>query len=174
MQNLCNQLRTIIPSVILFIIGILFCCSVAIGITGLSVIIGIILILTGCLLIINSLLKQKNIINYTGIISVGLIAFGIVFISNHLAGIIFLFIPWFLIILGIFFVIDIILNKIIKDNLNLTNLILRIILAIICLALGFCLKFINGFIEYSSIILGVLMIAVSLYLIISLFINNKK
>ena len=43
-----EELKTIVIAVLLMVIGILFCCSMSIGIDGLSVVIGLILQLSLC------------------------------------------------------------------------------------------------------------------------------
>lgn len=153
----------IIYPIILFALGILFCCSLAIGISGLSIIIGIVLILIGLGIGINDFIEKSEILNINGLYSSIFIALGIVFISYELAGIVFLFIPWFLIVFGTIVLIDALYSKISKSDTNITSFILKILVVIVSLTLGICLITIKGFMEYASIVLGILLIVYSIY-----------
>jgi uncharacterized membrane protein HdeD (DUF308 family) len=171
-----DQLKTIILASIILILGIFFCCSLSIGIRGLSVVIGIILLICGIVFIVNAILSDKNLLNSKGLIGVGIITLGIVFIAHKLAGIIFMFIPWFLIIVGIAIVIDSLLGKFSRGD-NGTTFIVKLVLGCVSILLGVLLLLIDGFIEYASLLLGIVLIIFAVYIIISCFIkpiNNQK
>lgn len=172
MNKINENLKTLIPSVLLIVLGVLFCCSLAIGISGLSILIGIILIFAGVMLLINSLINTKTIINLQGILGACVVSMGIIFISRHLAGIIFAFIPCFLITLAICLVLDILNDTLIKKEFVIAKFLTKLIIAIVSLTLGLCLLLINGFMEYSSIVLGIVMIVFGIYLIISALIKK--
>ena len=55
-----NQLKGIIIAGLVLVIGILLCCSLAMGINGLSIVAGIILIIFGILFISNAILIGKK------------------------------------------------------------------------------------------------------------------
>lgn len=165
-KNLVN----IFTACVLFTLGVLFCCSLAIGISGLSIIIGIALILLGTVLAVGTFLKTNNILNINGLYSSVFVSLGIVFISYELAGIVFLFIPWFLIVFGVIVLFDGLYGKLKNTDTNLTSFVVKLIVAVISIVLGICLVAIKGFMEYASIVLGILLIVYSIYY---LFFKNR-
>lgn len=174
MPNLqSNQLKTLIISAILMVIGILFCCSLSIGISGLSTILGILLIIAGLVFVANAFLKTKTIFCYMGIMGAAVLALGILFITNRMAGILFGYIPWLLIVLGALIILDAIIAKFYRNDDTLMNLIIKIVLGLIAIILGICLRVVEGFMEYASIILGILMVIYAIYLVLDAFVLKK-
>ena len=144
------------------------------GINGLSVVIGLILLIAGIVFVGNSIIKNKKLFSNNGIIGITLITLSLLFIIDKLAGFIFIFIPWFLIILGATFIIDALFGKFLLDNDNLIEFIVKICIGVASITLGICLRLIDGFAEYAGIMLGILMIVYSLYLITQLFIKKAN
>lgn len=169
-----DELKSIVIAALLMVVGILFCCSLSIGIDGLSVIIGLILMIIGVLFLVNLFVSGNNLFSYESVLGVVVLSLGILFIASKLAGVIFAYIPWFLIVLGVVVVIDALINKFLRQNNDpLTLFIIKLIVGVFAIVLGLCLQFINGFMEYASIILGVLMIAYAGYLLYTFFLNKK-
>lgn len=168
-----EQLKNLIFGGLLLIIGILFCCSLSIGISGLSVVIGLLLLISGIIFTANAIIVNKNVMTINGIIGSLLISLGIVFVINKLAGIVFIFIPWFLIVIGAVLVLECILGYIVRKDMLLVEFIIKLIIAIIAIVLGICLLAIDGFAEYSSILLGIVMIIYSIVLIYKTFTNKS-
>ena len=106
-----SEMKTLIIATLLMVIGILFCCSIAMGINGLSVVIGFILLVIGILFVINTILNNKETFTKDGLIGIAISTLGIMFIIDRLAGLIFSFIPWFLIIFAIVLIIETMLDK---------------------------------------------------------------
>lgn len=174
-MKLENKLyKNIIIASILLIIGILFCCSLAMGMTGLSFIIGIMLLTLGVLFIIQSLINNKGILTINGLLGVIIVTLGILFMVNKLAYIIISFIPWFLIIFGCGIIADTLLGKLVRKDENLTQFILKLIIGGICILLGILLLTINGFLEFASLILGIILIVYGIYIIINIFLKNNN
>lgn len=169
-----DELKSVVIAVLLMVVGILFCCSLSIGIDGLSVIIGLILMVIGVLLLANSFVGNKGLFSIEGIICVILLSLGILFISSKLAGIIFAYIPWFLIVLGCVIIAEALIDKFLKKQDNLTRFIITIIIGGLSIILGLCLKLIDGFMEYASIILGILLIIYAGYLLYMSFFRAKN
>ena len=169
MENkmISKETKTIIIAVVLLVVGILFCFSLAMGLNALSYIIGGCIIVAGGASIFSTATNKKTTLNYTGIIGATIIALGILFIEYRLASILFGFVPWLLVIVGAIVIVDAILKKLSQNN-N-TIFITELIVGIAVLALGLCLKFVPGFIEFSSIMLGVVMIIYASYLLIMVF-----
>lgn len=168
-----DELKTVVLASLLIVIGLLFCCSLAMGIGGLSVIIGLIIIILGALFMLNSVFTNNGLISAGGLGGIFIVAFGIMFISNNLAVIIFAYIPWLLIVLGTALIIDALLSKFWRKENNSFDFILKLIVGGVSLVLGLCLMLINGFMEYSSIVLGILLIVYGIYIIFNQFIHKK-
>lgn len=164
-----EQLKNLVIAVLLMVIGILFCCSLAMGIEGLSIIIGIILLVIGILFLINSIVGSKDVLTTGGLTGVVISTLGVMFMVNKLAGIIFVFIPWFLIILGSVVILDAFLGKFFRGENSTLEFVIKLIVGIISFVLGVCLRIIDGFAEYASIMLGILMIIYSTYMIFMVF-----
>lgn len=169
-----EQMKPLIISIVLMIVGILFCCSLAMGINGLSVITGILLLICGIVMIISSIAREKFIFKKSGMIGVLLSSLGILFIVNKLAGVIFALIPWFLIVLGCVLIVDAFLGKYSRKENNLVEFIIKIVLGSIAIILGLCLKLIDGFLEYAVLILGILMLVYSIYLVFNIIFKKQS
>jgi len=175
MKNLnLDQLKKLVLAVLLIVIGILFCCSLAMGINGLSTVVGFILLVIGILFISYTLINHKNALTTNGIIGVIILTLGILFTVHKLAGLIFTFIPWFLIVFGSVIIIDALLGKFLRKDDNLTIFIIKIVIGIISIILGICLRTIDRFAEYASVMLGILMIVYSVYIIFTIFISKEN
>lgn len=164
-----DELKTMVIAVLLMIMGILFCCSLAIGISGLSVVLGLILMIVGILYIVNSVLNNQGIFTMSGIVGVLILSIGVLFIVDKLAGIIFAFVPWFLIIFGTVVILDAFLGKYLRHEDGNLYFIVKLVVGGVAFVLGLCLELITGFAEYASIILGILMIAYAIYMIFKIF-----
>jgi len=70
-----DELKSIVIASLLAIIGILFCCSLAMGVGGLSVIIGMIIIILGVLFILNSIFNSMGLLTMGGLGGIFIIAF---------------------------------------------------------------------------------------------------
>ena len=170
MKNLSSdQMKTLVIAVLLMVVGILFCCSLAMGISVLSIVFGFTLLVVGILFLINSIISDKGIFTTFGIMGVIVVSLGILFIVNKLAGIIFAFIPWFLIVFGCAIIIDSLLGRYSRNNNNMTELIIKLVVGIVSIILGICLRLIDGFAEYASLVLGIIMIIYSIYIIFTVF-----
>jgi uncharacterized membrane protein HdeD (DUF308 family) len=168
-----DELKTVITASILIIIGLLFCCSLSMGISGLSVIIGLIVIILGALFMLNSIFSNNGLISAGGLGGIFIISFGITFISSNLAVIIFAYIPWLLVVFGTTLTLDGLLAKFWRKENNSFDFILKLVVGIVSVVLGLCLMIIEGFMEYSSIVLGILLIVYGIYIIFTQFINKK-
>lgn len=169
-----DELKSVFIAVLIMVVGILFCCSLSIGIDGLSVIIGLILMVIGVLLLANLFVGGRGVLSIEGMIGVVLLSLGILFISSKLAGIIFAYIPWLLIVLGCVIITEVLIDKFFKKQNNLTRFIISLIIGGFSIILGLCLKLIDGFMEYASIILGILLIIYAGYMLYMSFFRAKK
>lgn len=154
-----------ICAIIMFVVGILFCCSLLVGITALSIIIGFLLILSGAMFVINCIINSSTVFSVDGLLGMSLVSLGIVVLSNNLASIIFLFIPWMLIVFGAGCFLEAFLTR---NNIDQKIFIIELIIGIISIILGLCLLLINGFMEYALIVLGILMVIYSIVLVVQI------
>ena len=173
MENLSinKETKVIILSAILLTIGILFCCSTAIGITALSYIVGVGFIVVGGAVLINTLMKKKALINVYGIFSALLIAFGILIMDYQLFWIIFSFVPYLFIVTGALIIIDSLIRKLSENN-NVAFLT-ELIVGVLVLTLGICLRCIPEFTEFSSLVLGIILIIYAVFLFVSTFMKKS-
>lgn len=169
-----EEIKNLVIAVLLMIVGILFCCSLSIGIDGLSVIIGLILMIVGILMIINVLVNNGKIFSISGMLGSLILSLGILFLASKLAGIIFAYIPWFLIVLGGVAIADSLIGKFIRKNIKTFEFVVKLVVGVLAIALGLCLKFIDGFMEYASILLGIFMIMYSAYMLYVYFSSKKS
>lgn len=167
-----KEMKTITTAIIMLAVGILFCCSLSMAIKTISWILGTILIVMGILDIVESLVKKQSIATAQGIIGGAFIAFGILFAGNELVWLVFNFTYWLLIIIGLILLIDSFIKKF-KHNDN-AKFISELILGVITLALGLCLKFIDGFTEYTCLIAGILLILYAIIMLIQVFTKKSN
>ena len=168
-----NELKLIILAAMVFIFGILFCCATKTAVNVLSVIIGIIFILSGSLLILESILTKKSSFNSDSASGAFALAFGILFIAKELGWLILEYIPYILIVLGIIILIDAILIMAIKQRKNILAFIYELILGITALVLGILLLTSDEFREYASLVFGITLIVYAIFiLIVALFAKN--
>ena len=169
-----QDLSKILSFAILLVFGVLFCCSLAMGVAAISWTVGIFLIVAAILLLISSYIETKSITAYNGIVSAAVGAFGVYFIVDHLAGIIIGYIPYLLIFIGGYLIIDSILYLTVRHGKD--NLIFGIELALgaVSLTLGFCLLFIDDFKEYASLMFGIILILIAIQQIIMFIMSKQK
>ena len=168
-----EELKTIVIAVLLMVIGILFCCSLSIGIDGLSVVIGLILLIIGVLFLVNCFIGNKGIFAIEGILGTIILSLGILFMVHKLAGLIFAYIPWLLVVFGCVVLIDAFLGKYTRNE-SIVSFVIKLVVGVVAIVLGLCLELIDGFVEYASIILGIVMILYSAYMIYNFFVKNKS
>ena len=169
-----QDLSKILTIIILLVFGVLFCCSLAMGVAAISWTVGIFLIVAAVLLFISSYMETKSITAYSGIMSAAIAAFGVYFIVDHLAGIIIGYIPYLLIFIGGYLIIDSFLYLTVRHGKE--NLVFGVELALgaVSLALGLCLLFIDDFKEYASLMFGIILILIAVQQIIMFATSKQK
>ena len=167
-----KEIKTIIVSAVLLVLGALFCFSLAMGLKAVSYVIGTSLILAGVLCIVNAYTNKKELLSTEGVIGAAIIAFGVLFAGNELTWIIFNFIPFLLMALGVVVIIDAFLKKFKQQDD--TKFVLELVIGVISLALGVCLKFIPEFNKMCSVMLGIVLIVYALYSLLTVFLKKDK
>lgn len=161
----------IIKAAFVLLLGILFCIS-QVG-NALSIIIGIALILVGALYIVNAYLKDRRLLTSDGVMGILFIAFGIVFWEDKMMNQVFAFIPWILIAAGAVVIADSLLRAFLVNSIDMKNFVIELVIGIIVLALGICLKTIPAFAEFTSIMVGIVLVIYALMMIAGVFLNME-
>ena len=164
--------RSVVASCVTLIIGILFCCSKSFG-NGLSWLIGAALCLAGALYILNALIKQRSLFNSDAIFGICTLSFGIMFIVKSLAYILIDYVLYVMIAIGAAIIIEAFMSKFFRYN-STPEFIITLVVGILVTALAFGLMFIPGWIQFAAVVFGCILIAISLYTLINLFISRNK
>lgn len=162
----------IVKAAFVLVLGILFCISQVAGV--LSVIIGISLIVVGALYIVNAYLKDKRLLTSDGVMGILFVAFGIVFWENTMMAQVLALIPWILISAGVVVIADSVLRAFVAYSIDMKNFVIELAIGIIVLALGICLKAIPAFAEFTSIMVGIVLVVYALMMIAGVFLNLDK
>ena len=169
-----DNVKSLLLACVVMVLGILFCCSLSMGVTAISVLIGIIIIACGALYIIGSLVNKKSLMTMDGVVGAVIIAFGVLFIANELVWLIVAYIPWLLMAIGIVAIVDAFLSYFLRKEKGVGKMLFLLLLGAISLALGICLRFIDGFIDYASLVLGLVMVCYAIYVIFSVALKLSK
>lgn len=161
-----NKTANIIWACVLLVIGVLFCFSMSYGVTGLSYIIGIAIIITGIAFLFNTISIKTSTLTIMSFFSSFLIAFGIVFIGKGLASVIIDVIPWMLIITGIVILIDAFLLQYVRKLNVPVKFVIEVSLGILLFIFGLIVKFADSWRNYSALVLGIALIVYSIYLLL--------
>ena len=162
----------IVKAAFVLVLGILFCISQVAGV--LSVIIGISLIVVGALYIVNAYLKDKRLLTSDGVMGILFVAFGIVFWENTMMAQVLALSPWILISAGVVVIADSVLRAFVAYSIDMKNFVIELVIGIIVLALGICLKAIPAFAEFTSIMVGIVLVVYALMMIAGVFLNLDK
>lgn len=168
-----EEVKSIVVSSLLLVLGVIFCCSLAIGIKALSFIVGICLIVGGIINISFTIYNKKSVCDIQNIAGTLILAFGILIMELHLVGILFYYIPWLMIIIGVVLILYII-TSLVNEGESFRSFLAELIIGVFLFALGLCLKFIEGFIEYAGIMFGIVLILLSIYMIVGIFVKRKE
>lgn len=167
-----DEIARIVYIVVMIVFGVLFCCSMSLVTSTLSIVIGIALIIASLAMLITSYLETRSITTMSGFMSAAILAFGILFIVNNLAGIIFSYIPYILIVWGFYMFVDAFLLRFVRHNNSILIFVIELVLGAVAITLGFCLLYVDGFYEYAGLIFGIILILAGVYQLLQLF--SKK
>lgn len=166
-KRLNPRLKSLLVACVFLIMGILFICSLALGVSGLSYLIGTTLIVIGVLYIVISIVKRRGLLSTEGMIGCSVLSFGIMFMTHQLANIIVAYIPWLLISVGVAIILDALLRKFIKNDPSLAKFVCELVLGGITLVFGICVKFISALSGYAVAVLGAALVVFAFAMIIS-------
>ena len=166
-KRLNPRLKSLLVACVFLIMGILFICSLALGVSGLSYLIGTTLIVIGVLYIVISIVKRRGLLSTEGMIGCSVLSFGIMFMTHQLANIIVAYIPWLLISVGVAIILDALLRKFIKNDPSMAKFVCELVLGGITLVFGICVKFISALSSYAVAVLGAALVVFAFAMIIS-------
>jgi uncharacterized membrane protein HdeD (DUF308 family) len=166
-KRLNPRLKSLLVACVFLIMGILFICSLALGVSGLSYLIGTTLIVIGVLYIVISIVKRRGLLSTEGMIGCSVLSFGIMFMTHQLANIIVAYIPWLLISVGVAIILDALLRKFIKNDPSMAKFVCELVLGGITLVFGICVKFISALSGYAVAVLGAALVVFAFAMIIS-------
>ena len=166
-KRLNPRLKTLLVACVFLVMGILFICSLALGVSGLSYLIGTTLIVIGVLYIVISIVKKRGLLSTEGMIGCAVLSFGIMFMTRQLANIIVEYIPWLLISVGVAIILDALLRRFIKNDPSLAKFVCELVLGGVTLIFGICVKFIAALSSYAVAVLGAALVVFAFALIIS-------
>ncbi len=162
----------VITAVITIAIGVSFCISFNNATDTINTLMGIVVIVAGCLNIALFIVNNQSLISGAGIWSALLIALGIYFIQEKPANLIINFIPWILIAMGALFIVDALLGLRRKEGFS--SFIIGIIIGVAAFVLGICLVSLESFRNVSALILGIIIVLYGIFQLVSAFNNRIK
>ncbi len=156
----------IIKAVICIIIGVLFCCSLAMAIEVLSYIIGAILIVIGLGAIITTAATKQSLLSITGLLGAIFLGLGIAAIVLNAAGFLLACIPFLLVALGAIAIVDAFLMKFVRKEKNIIAFVIELVIGVIFFLFGILLLTVDEFAGYAGLILGIALIVYGLFTLI--------
>ena len=166
-KRLNPRLKSLLVACVFLIMGILYICSHALGVSRLSYLIGTTLIVIGVLYIVISIVKRRGLLSTERMIGCSVLSFGIMFMTHQLANIIVAYIPWLLISVGVAIILDALLRKFIKNDPSMAKFVCELVLGGITLVFGICVKFISALSGYAVAVLGAALVVFAFAMIIS-------
>ena len=168
------SLAVIVEAVLILVVGVMFCCSKAMGNNALSWVIGASFMIGGVGLWLVGIVGKKALFNEEGFMGTLLFAFGLVFGLTTATGLLFYLSVWVLIVGGSVILLDCILRLAIRKDKNTVGLLIEFLIGAAALALGLCLYLIPEFGEFSALVLGIVLIVYSVFMIINELALSKK
>ena len=164
----------LIAIALLIVFGILFITADYLADNVLSWIFGSILILYAILLLAQAYSETHSLTSVTGILSAFIGAFGVLFIVRNLASIIFAYIPFMLIFMGAYLIIDSIILITSRRKNDYTLFSIELIIGIAALVIGICLIYVDDFAKYTSLVFGIILLAIGAYNLILFMFSRRK
>lgn len=167
-----NDLRQLVIAAFILVLGVLFCVNKVNHV--LSIIIGIGLTLVGVLYISDSYLKERKVLTSEGIVGAALTAFGLMFAVDNLMNLVTGFIPWLLMAGGTAILLDGILRKFVAKDLDIKMFVVEAVVGGVALVFGVCLKWVPSFANFTSLMLGIVLVVYALIKAAAVFLGRGK
>lgn len=161
----------LVQAVVLLVVGILLCCSVALD-NIVNVILGVVFLIGGLINVVTCFMEHKSLIRTEGVFGSALIAFGLLcFLDNAIP--LTQFITLFIVVVGAIALVDGLLGLLPQVKRKRVPTIVEAVVGAVLLTLGLCLYFIPDFQRFASIFLGVAFILLSVFLFVSTFLLHQ-
>ena len=169
-----EQTRSIIYAAVLLVIGLMLAISPAVALDTLSIIIGVGFLVAAAILIIGSLVQEKSIITGSALLGGILLALGLMFIVDYAIGIITACAIWIMIVFGAILIVDSVLRIALRNKKDIVGFVVEFVIGAVSFTLGMCLRFVDGFAEYTLLILGLIIMVYAIYVLVFAFVGKKK
>ena len=174
MKKSKTNIVAILEAALFVVIGVMFCCSKAMGEAALSWVIGVSFMLGGVGLWALGLVEKRALFNPEGLLGSLLFAFGLSFGLARLAGILFYIAVWPLIIGGSVILLDVILRIALRKDKNALGIAIEAAIGAVSLTLGLCLYLIAEFGQFAAIVLGVMLILYGVFMFVNEVVLSAK
>lgn len=165
-----KKTTSLMIAIVLLIAGILFCISPAIGESSAGLVIGIGVLLLGAIFVVKDFLVEKSLITRGVIAGAVVAALGVYFmVDGSIVSKIIGIIPYILIVMGACVIADSILLRVVRDKENTKKFVLELIIGILAVVLGVLILTVGFFRKALAVIIGILLIAGSVYYLIGMF-----
>ena len=149
------ETNKILTAVLLIVLGILFCLKIAAS--TISIVIGAAMVVLGAVNLIFMAKSRKTFASPDGVMNGALIAIGVVFIADKFLNVFIGLIPYIMIVVGFVLAIDAFLARFQRKD-KLPIFIIELVIGVASIVVGFCLLFVDGFMQAASIAFGVVLI----------------
>lgn len=169
-----NKTMNLILAIVLFIAGILFCVSPAIGEQWVSLVIGIGILLVGGIIAVTDFLKNRILVSRAVIIGSVLVAIGIyLMVDRSIISKIIGVIPYVLIVTGACILADSFLVKFVREKDNVNKFVIELCIGAVAIILGGLILGITAFRQMVAVVIGIALAGYSGYYLYNTFKKEK-
>lgn len=159
-----NKTMNLILAIVLFIAGVLFCVSPALGEQWVSLVIGIGILLVGAMTAVTDFLVNKNLTSRNVIIGSMIVAVGIYFMADRsIVSKIIGVIPYIFIVTGACILADSFLVKFVREKNNDKKFAIELSVGAVAIILGGLILGIPAFRRMLAVVIGIALAAYSGY-----------
>lgn len=159
-----NKTMNLILAIVLFIAGVLFCVSPALGEQWVSLVIGIGILLVGAMTAVTDFLVNKNLTSRNVIIGSMIVAVGIYFMADRsIVSKIIGVIPYIFIVTGACILADSFLVKFVREKNNDKKFAIELCVGAVAIILGGLILGISAFRSMLAVVIGIALAAYSGY-----------
>lgn len=169
-----NKTMNLILAIVLFIAGVLFCVSPALGEQWVSLVIGIGILLVGVMTAVTDFLQNKTLISRNVIIGSVIVAVGVYFMADRtIVSKIIGVIPYIFIITGACILADSFLVKFVREKNNDKKFAIELSVGAVAIILGGLILGISAFRSMLAVVIGIALAAYSGYYLYNAFKKEK-
>ncbi len=164
----------IVSSLIMIAVGIAFCFSIPDAAHLISIVLGIVVIVSGAILLAVTIAVHRITITIHGLVGALLIALGVFSIINNPVELVVRFVPFTLMSFGGILIVDAFLRFFWKKKSSTFFFVMTLLGGTIIVALGICFLVFKEFAKFAGIVLGVTLIVYGITNFIMAMVKNKK